>query len=198
MVQTINGALRRVPSWLVYLLGLIPLVLLIYDALMGNLGVDPTKKIERSLGDASIKLIILGLAITPLMKFARINMIKFRRAIGLLAFFYVLLHLLVWLVLDVQLWNQIWADIVKRPYITVGMAAFALMIPLAVTSNNWSIRKLGPSWRRLHRAVYVIGILGAVHFIMQAKGFQLEPIVYLAVILVLLALRVVKIPVRRG
>ncbi|MGV6839970.1 MAG: protein-methionine-sulfoxide reductase heme-binding subunit MsrQ [Planktomarina sp.] len=192
MVQSINGVLRRVPTWVVYLVGLIPLAFLINDAVAGNLGVDPTKKIERALGDVSIKLIIIGLTVTPLLKFARINLIKFRRAFGLLAFLYVTLHLLVWLVLDVQLISQIQADIIKRLYITVGMAAFVLMIPLAITSNIWSIRKLGPLWRKLHKATYVIALLGAVHFVMQAKGLQLEPLMYLGGIILLLGLRLVR------
>ena len=118
------------------------------------------------------------------------NLLRFRRAIGLLAFTYVALHLAVWLVLDVQIPAQIWADIVKRPYVTIGFVAFLLMIPLAVTSNNLSVRKLGPSWRRLHQLTYAVAVLGAVHFIWLSKGFQIEPLVYLGVILGLLALRV--------
>ena len=93
--------------------------------------------------------------------------------------------------LDVQDPARIWADIVKRPYITVGMAAFVLLIPLAATSNNLSVRKLGPTWRKLHKLVYPAAILGAVHFVMLAKGFQIEPLIYLAIIMVLLALRLI-------
>ena len=126
---------------------------------------------------------------TPLRKYLGVNLLKFRRAIGLLAFFYIVGHLLVWLVLDVQIMSQIIADIVKRPYITVGFTAFLMLIPLAVTSNTWSIRKLGPGWRKLHQFVYAAAILGALHFIMLVKGFQLEPYIYMAAILALLALR---------
>ncbi|MEL6380801.1 MAG: ferric reductase-like transmembrane domain-containing protein, partial [Pseudomonadota bacterium] len=100
------------------------------------------------------------------------------------------LHLLVWAVLDVQAVDRVIADIIKRPYITIGMAAFALMIPLAFTSNNRSVRWLGPVWRRLHLLTYPVAILAAVHFIWLSKGFQLEPLAYMAVILALLALRV--------
>ena len=92
--------------------------------------------------------------------------------------------------LDVQSPGRVWADILKRPYITIGMAAFVLMIPLALTSNNRSVRALGAAWRRLHLFTYPIAILAALHFIWLRKGFQLEPLVYLAVILGLLALRV--------
>ena len=139
-----------------------------------------------------LMFLIAGLAITPLRRVVGLNLIKFRRAIGLLTFYYVVCHLLVWLFLDVQIVSEIWADIIKRPYVTVGMLGFVLMVPLAVTSNNWSVRKLGPRWRSLHKVVYLIAVLGALHFIMLTKGFQLEPLIYMAVILGLLALRLPK------
>ena len=108
-----------------------------------------------------------------------------------MAFFYVSAHLLVWLVLDVQIVSQIWADILKRPYITVGMAAFVLMIPLAATSTNRAIRALGARWRKLHRLTYMVALLGALHFVMLVKGFQLEPLVYMGIVIGLLALRAI-------
>ena len=116
---------------------------------------------------------------------------KFRRMIGLLAFIYVTLHLTVWVVLDMSLlWGQMWADIWKRPYITIGMAGFLAMIPLAITSNNVSVRKVGAAgWRKLHKMTYLAAILGGVHYIWLVKGIQLEPLIYMAVILGLLALR---------
>src|SRR6056297_3641067 len=101
----------------------------------------------------------------------------------------VALQLLVCLVLDVQIPAQIWADIVKRPYVMVGFTAFLLMIPLALTSNDRSLRRLGPRWRQLHKLTYGVVVLGAVHFIWLSKGFQIEPLIYLAAILALLALR---------
>jgi sulfoxide reductase heme-binding subunit YedZ len=158
-------------------------------AATGGLGVEPIKALEHELGEIALQLLIIGLAITPLRRYLGLNLMKFRRAIGLLTFFYVVLHLLVWLFLDVQIASQIWADIQKRPYITIGMTAFALMIPLAVTSNNWSVRRLGPKWRSLHKMVYVIAVLGGLHFVMLTKGFQLEPLLYMAAIVGLLALR---------
>ena len=124
-------------------------------------------------------------------RFTGITLVRFRRALGLLTFYYVTCHLLVWLVLDVQLLGQIWKDIVKRPYITIGMAAFVLLVPLAATSGNWAIRRLGPArWRRLHQLSYVAAILGGVHFVMLSKGFQLEPLLYLAAVLGLVAARI--------
>ena len=107
-----------------------------------------------------------------------------------MAFAYILLHLLVWLVLDVQILSQIWKDILKRPYITVGMAGFLLLIPLIVTSNDWSIHTLGAhAWRRLHKLIYGAVLLGGLHFLMLVKGFQWEPILYLGGIAALLLLK---------
>ena len=190
--QHINQWARQIPSWVVYVLLLIPAPWFFYLGATGGLGVEPIKALEHEYGELALKLLVAGLAITPLRTHLGINLIKFRRAIGLMAFFYVSAHLLVWLVLDVQIVSQIWADILKRPYITIGMVGFILMVPLAVTSNNRSIRMLGPKWRQLHKLTYMVVLLGAVHFLMLVKGFQLEPILYLAVILVLLALRLPK------
>lgn len=189
VVERINSLARRVPTWAVYLAYGAPSVWLFYLGLTGGLGIEPIKALEHELGEIALQLLIIGLCITPLRRFLGVNLIKFRRAFGLLAFYYVCLHLLVWLVLDVQIPAQIWADIVKRPYVTIGFAAFLMLVPLAATSNNWSVRRLGPKWRQLHKLTYVVAILGAVHFIWLVKGFQIEPLVYLAVILGLLALR---------
>ena len=190
MIQTLNTLFRRLPVWPVYLLYMLPAPYAFWLALNGQYGVEPINRLEREYGEIALQLLIIGLCITPLRRYTGINLLKFRRAIGLVAFFYVTLHLLVWLLLDVQILSQIWADILKRPYITVGMAGFVLMLPLALTSNNGAVRRLGPAWRRLHRLTYGVAILGGLHFMMLSKGFQLEPLVYIFVILVLLAVRV--------
>lgn len=194
MRSRLNQLLRRVPTWVIYLLGALPAPWLFYQGLTGGLGVEPIKALEHEYGELALQLLVAGLAITPLRKHAGINLLKFRRSVGLLTFFYVTCHLLVWLVLDVQLLDQVIADILKRPYITIGMLGFALMLPLALTSNNWSIRRLGGKWRKLHKVTYLVGLLGAVHFIMLVKGIQLEPLIYLALISGLLLLR---LPTRR-
>ncbi|SMX46127.1 protein-methionine-sulfoxide reductase heme-binding subunit MsrQ [Actibacterium lipolyticum] len=185
----INATLRKVPAWPLYIVGPLPGLWVFWLGLTGGLGVEPIKALEHELGQFALKLLVVGLAITPLRRFAGLNLIKFRRAIGLLAFFYIVAHLAVWLFLDVQDGSLIWKDIVKRPYITIGMAAFVLMLPLALTSNNWSIRKLGPKWRQLHKLTYLAVPLGGIHFVMLVKGWQIEPLAYLFVILGLLALR---------
>ena len=197
LAQTVNGALRRVPTWPVYVLGALPPLWFLWLGLTGGLGVEPIKELEHRLGLLALQMMIATLAVTPLRRFTGVSLIRFRRALGLLTFYYRVCHLLVWLILDVGLLGQIWADIVKRPYITVGMAAFLLLVPLAATSSNRAIRWLGPQrWRRLHQLSYLAAILGAVHFVMLAKGFQIEPLAYLGAILVLLALRL-ELPGRR-
>lgn len=189
--QAINDKLRHVPTWPVYLVGLLVPGWYLYLGLTGGLGVEPIKELEHRLGELSLQMLIATLAVTPLRRFTGIVLVKFRRAMGLLTFYYISLHLLVWLVLDVQILSQIWADIVKRPYITIGMTAFLLLIPVALASNNFSIRRLGPlRWRRLHQMSYVAAILGAVHFILLVKGWQIEPFLYLGAIVGLLAARI--------
>ncbi|MGH1412231.1 MAG: protein-methionine-sulfoxide reductase heme-binding subunit MsrQ [Pelagimonas sp.] len=190
MIDRINAFARKLPTWVVYLLGVLPAPWLVYLGATGGLGVEPIKALEHELGELALQLLIVGLAITPLRRYAGINLLKFRRAIGLLAFFYVALHLTVWMVLDVQTLSRIWADILKRPYITVGMLGFAAMIPLALTSNNWSVRRLGPKWRSLHKLTYLAALAGGVHYLLLVKGWQIEPLIYMAVIAGLLTMRV--------
>lgn len=196
MIDRMNSAFRLVPVWFLYLLGALYPIWLLYLGLAGGLGPDPVKVLEHALGERALQLLLLGLAVTPLRRFLRLNLLRFRRAIGVLAFSYVMLHLLVWLVLDVQILGQILTDIAKRPYITIGMAAFVLLLPLALTSNNASVRRLGRKWVRLHLLTYPAVFLGGLHYAMLAKGFQLEPLVYLSVILALLAARLPKVAKR--
>ena len=191
LVQSLNGSLRRFPTWPVYVIGALPPLWYLYLGFTGGLGVEPIKELEHRLGLLGLQMLIVTLAVTPLRRFTGISLLKFRRALGLLAFYYITCHLLVWLVLDVQILSEIWADIVKRPYITIGMAGFVLLLPLAVTSNNWSVRRMGaPSWRRLHQLSYLAAILGAVHFVMLVKGWQIEPLLYLGAVIGLLLARI--------
>jgi sulfoxide reductase heme-binding subunit YedZ len=194
--QRVNVALSKLPAWPLYILGALPPFWFLYLGLTGGLGFEPIKELEHRIGELALQMLIAVLAVTPLRQWTGINLVKFRRALGLLTFYYVTCHLAVWFFLDVKILSEIWADILKRPYITVGMLAFTLMLPLALTSNNWSIRRLGPkSWRRLHQLTYAAGILGAVHFVMLVKGFQIEPLIYLGIVAALLAARM-KMPRR--
>ena len=188
----INAAARRVPPGAIYALALLPLAWLVGAAATGGLGIDPVKEMEHRLGLWGLQLLVAGLCVTPLRRFAGVNLIRFRRAIGLVAFAYILLHLLVWLVLDMGLlWEQALKDIVKRPYVTMGMAGFAALVPLAATSNDGSLRRLGPvRWRRLHRLTYLAALAGGVHYLWLVKSWPLEPFLYLGAILALLGLRV--------
>lgn len=186
-----NDVMRKVPPWVLYPLGLVPLAVLAGQAFTGGLGIDPVKALEQQLGLHGLQLLIAGLLVTPLRRWTGINLIRFRRAIGLLAFLYVALHLMVWVFLDLQLrWSEIAADLVKRPYVIVGMLGFAGMVPLAVTSNNLCIRRMGAvAWMRLHRLTYLVVFAGALHYLLLAKVWLAEPLIYAAAAFVLVGLR---------
>jgi methionine sulfoxide reductase heme-binding subunit len=189
--QDINQALRRVPAWPLYLAGLVPLALLVVQAVTGDLGVDPVKALEHALGEWGLKFMVAGLCISPLRWATGVSLIRYRRAIGLLAFFYVALHLTTWVVLDLQFrWAEIGADLYKRPYIIIGMVGFLALLPLAVTSNNLSVRRMGAAaWQKLHKLTYVAALAGALHYMVLVKAWPLEPMLYLGAVVGLLALR---------
>ncbi|WP_347138044.1 protein-methionine-sulfoxide reductase heme-binding subunit MsrQ [Paracoccus sp. SSK6] len=188
----VNGWLRRIPVWALWLGGLIPLALLVWDTLAGGLGIDPIRDIEHRLGRTALYFLVASLAVTPVLRITGISVMRFRRALGLLCFTYAGLHVLAWAVMDMALlWTAMAKDVVKRPYLVFGMAAFVMLLALAVTSNAASIRRMGvPGWRRLHRLVYVAGPLVTLHWVWELKTFPVEPVLWLAAILVLLGLRV--------
>jgi len=189
LIDTLNSLARRIPVWSVYLLLALPIPWFFYQGLNGGLGRDPVKGLEHLYGLWALRLLIAGLIVTPLRRTLGLNLLRFRRAIGVMTFVYALAHLTVWAALDVQALSRVWADVLKRPYITIGMAGFLCLIPLAATSNNWSLRKLGARWRKLHRLTYAAALLAALHFLWLAKGFQLEPLIHAAVISALLIYR---------
>lgn len=192
MRAALNGWLRRIPVWAVWLGGLLPLTLLVWDTLTGGLGIDPIRDIEHRLGRTALYILIAGLAVTPLLRITGISLMRFRRALGLLCFTYAGLHVLSWAVMDMALmWGAMGRDVVKRPYLVFGMAAFLMLLALAVTSNNAAIRRMGAlSWRRLHRLVYLAAPLVTLHWIWALKTFPLEPALWLAAILLLLGIRI--------
>ncbi|SFA55463.1 sulfoxide reductase heme-binding subunit YedZ [Paracoccus halophilus] len=190
MVSSLNRRLRQLPVWAVWLAGLIPLALLVLDTLQGNLGVDPVRDIQQRLGRTGIYFLIATLSVTPLLRLTRLNLMRFRQALGLICFTYVGCHLIAWIVFDMAfLWRQIVQDVVKRPYLVFGMLGFVMLLALAVTSNRYSIRRMGANWRRLHRLVYPAAILVAVHWVWALKVWESWPLTILLVILLLLAQR---------
>ncbi|MBB3018005.1 sulfoxide reductase heme-binding subunit YedZ [Microvirga lupini] len=191
--------LPQVPKILVYIVGFIPAVWLFYAGITDQLGADPMRVLEQELGEWALRFLIATLTITPLRQLFSINLLRYRRAIGLLAFYYAALHLTTYLVLDQGLdMAAIVADIVKRPYITIGMATFVVLVPLAVTSNNAAIRHMGgQAWAKLHRLVYVAAIGAVLHFILVVKSWPPEPLVYAAIVAVLLGYRLVRSLVKK-
>jgi sulfoxide reductase heme-binding subunit YedZ len=168
----------------IYVLGMVPAATNFYLGVTDQLGADPQKSLE-------LRFLILSLSITPLRRLGGPNLVRYRRALGLLAFYYAALHLTVYTVLDQGLdLAAIGADIVKRPYITVGMLAFVIIVPLAATSNAPMIRRLGGArWQRLHRFVYAAAAAAAVHFVMVVKSWSAEPLIYAGVVAALLLFR---------
>ena len=178
----------------VWLLCLTPAALLLHRALTDRLGANPIEFITLETGFWSLTLLMVTLAITPLRRITGWNrIIQLRRPIGLFAFFYVVLHFLTYVTLDRFFdFSTIAEDIAKRPYITVGFAAFLLLIPLAVTSTKGWIRRLGKRWQLLHRAIYLSAALGVLHFYWKksAKADIFEPLLFAAILAVLLTARI--------
>jgi sulfoxide reductase heme-binding subunit YedZ len=188
--SVVAAGVRRFSYPAVYVIGLVPAVWTFHLAVTDQLGADPLKVLERSLGLWSLRFLIAGLAITPLRRFANVNLIRYRRPVGLLAFAYAVLHVTVYVWMDQGLdAAAIWKDIVKRPYITVGLLAFLILLPLAATSNSFSIRWLGPAWQRLHRWVYLAAAAAALHFAMLVKSLTAEPLIYAGLVCGLLVIR---------
>jgi sulfoxide reductase heme-binding subunit YedZ len=188
---------RRRLAWLkggVIAVSLTPLALLVARAAgYGSLGANPVQALQHTLGITALNLLLVTLAITPLRRLTGLNwLVGLRRALGLLAFAYALLHALSYIVLDRRLdWPSLIVDVVERPWITVGFLALLLLVPLAVTSTNAMQRRLGKRWRSLHRSIYLIGILGVLHFFLQVKLDTSEPLLYALILAALLGFRVV-------
>ena len=193
----VAAARRRWMHVLVVAAALVPLAVLVADALRDRLGANPIETITHRTGDWTIRLLLTTLAVSPLRRITGWNwLIGYRRTVGLMAFSYACLHFLTNLVLDQGFPIQgfaityVWEDIAKRPYITVGFTAFVLLIPLAITSTkNW-VRRLGRRWTLLHRSIYVAGALGVLHYLWLIKGERPTAVYYALVLVTLLAVRV--------
>lgn len=176
------------------MLSALPFLALLWLVADGGLGANPIRAATHYTGLWAIRFLVLALAVTPAMRLTgRKRLLRFRRMIGLFAFFYAALHMLIYFVLDhFFYWDTIAKDLAKRPFIMIGMATFLILAALAATSTNGMIRRLGGRrWRNLHRLVYAAGIGAAIHFTMAAKADRTEPLIYLAIILALLLLRLV-------
>ena len=181
---------------LVFVLCLVPLALIAYDALYDRLGAEPVEALSRRTGDWTLRLLLLTLAVTPLRRLTGWHgLMRWRRMLGLYSFFYACLHLSVYLVLDQGLdWAFIWEDVNEHLWVWMGVLAFALLLPLALTSSNAAVRRLGGArWRRLHRLVYPAAAAAVVHFLWLVKSDLREPLLYGLILAVLLGLRL-----RRG
>jgi len=176
---------------LVFVACLIPLGYIGWAFSMDQLGANPIEEVIHQTGDWTLRFLLITLSLTPLRSLTGSGKwLQFRRMIGLYAFFYATLHLLSYVVLDQFFdWPEILKDIIKHPYITVGFLAWLLMIPLAVTSTKGMMKRLGRRWKQLHRLVYVIAILGIIHFTWLVKADYQEPLIYGLILSLLLGLR---------
>jgi sulfoxide reductase heme-binding subunit YedZ len=184
----------RLVSWAVWVACAAPLLWFVVQGFTGDLGANPIQYVLRQLGVWALRFICVSLAITPAARLLKAPvLIRYRRRIGLWAFAYVCLHLSTYIGVDqVFDWSTIGKDIAKRPYITIGMAAFAMLLPMAITSADKLRRKLGPKrWKRLHQLIYLIAPMGVVHYFLLVKADHRPPLIYGAVVLVLLAWRAV-------
>lgn len=178
---------------IVFLAALVPLALLVWDALHNNLGANPIEEITHQTGLWTLILLLVTLGITPLRRFTGINwLIQYRRMVGLFAFFYGCLHLTTYLWLDQSFdFSAIIKDVYKRPFITAGFTGFVLMVPLALTSTQGWIRRLGKRWQLLHRLIYISAAAGVTHFIWLVKKDLREPLIYATIFGALMLIRVV-------
>tara|TARA_Y100001949_G_scaffold52988_1_gene44617 strand:+ start:144 stop:722 length:579 start_codon:yes stop_codon:yes gene_type:complete len=176
----------------VFVLSTIPFVLIVYKIFYNKLGPEPVKEITHFTGEWTLIFICLTLAMSPLKRFTNFNFwIKIRRMLGLFVFFYASLHLLTYVGIDYRFSLQpIFDDVVKKKYIFVGFAAWILLIPLTITSSQKMMFLLKQNWKKLHRLIYVIAILGSLHFIWLSKTIYFKPLIYFVLITVLLVLRI--------
>lgn len=186
--------IRFVWKPVVFALCLLPGVLVVTDTfeITGSLGANPIEEIQDRLGNWGLRFIMIALAVTPMRRLSGWNWLpRFRRMLGLFAFFYVLLHFLAWLILDQGiLWSAILEDIVERPFITLGFAALVILTAMTVTSTNGMRRRLGNRWQQLHYGAYIAGILGVWHYWWQVKKDIQEPLIYAAILSILLGFRI--------
>ncbi|MBS1102640.1 protein-methionine-sulfoxide reductase heme-binding subunit MsrQ [Gluconobacter sp. Dm-62] len=185
-----GSALKRYWRLILYPIGMMPAAWLVWQGQHGDLGADPVNVFERSLGLWAFRFLLVCLALAPMRRFTGINLLRYRRLAGLLAFFYASLHLLAYVGLDHGFdWTVLWTDITHRYFIILGMSALILLIPLALTSNALSMRWLKRRWKLLHRLIYPAAILAGIHFFMSFKTLNGVSAPYLGVLALLLLSR---------
>lgn len=190
---TLSKRAQSLSIWALYVVGLVPAAWYFWLGATGKLPGDPVKIFERFLGLWALRFLIAGLFVTPLRDLTRFNLLRYRRALGLLAFYYVAMHFAVYLILDQSLMlSAVVDDVLKRPFIMLGMAGLVLLIPLALTSSNAAIRKLGSRWGQLHKLVYAVAAAGALHYALSVKVLTAEQYIYLALVILLLAYRLIR------
>lgn len=185
--------IARLAHPIIIVLALLPAARIVAQIFLGGLGANPIEEIQHRTGDWTLNFLVLTLAVTPLRRlFGWGWLVPFRRTFGLIAFFYATTHLLNYMVVDLFFdWGEIAEDILERPYITIGMAAFAAMLPLALTSTKGSIRRLGGRrWNRLHQLIYPIAVAGAVHYWLSVKADISRPLIYVLLFSLLFAARI--------
>ena len=177
---------------IIFILSTIPFLFITYKIFFNKLGPEPVKEITHFTGEWTLIFICLTLSMSPLKKLTNINYwVKVRRMFGLFVFFYASMHLLTYVGIDYRFsWQPIFDDVVKKKYIFVGFAAWVLLIPLTITSSQKMMLLLKQNWKKLHRLIYVIAILGSLHFIWLSKSIYFKPLFYFVIITVLLALRI--------
>ncbi len=171
-----------------FILCLVPLSSLVWRAFYGDLGANPIETITFFTGDWTLRFLLITLSISPLRQwFGLTGLLRFRRMLGLYVFFYACCHFSIWFIFDHALdFTDMFEDVVERPYITLGFSALMLLIPLAVTSNNAMLKKLGKRWKKLHKLTYLILVLGVLHYLWLVKADYLEPGIYAVFAVILL------------
>tara|TARA_B100000780_G_scaffold209474_1_gene149548 strand:+ start:264 stop:830 length:567 start_codon:yes stop_codon:yes gene_type:complete len=176
----------------IFFLSLLPILIILYQIIFNELGPEPIKRITHVTGEWTIRFIIITLAMTPLQKITKLNFwITYRRMFGLFVFFYASAHMMTYVGLDYRFdWSSILNDILKKKFIFVGFLAWLLLVPLAFTSSKRMIRILRDKWKKLHKLIYLISLLGVIHFLWLVKIVTAEPLIYFMIIIILLTLRI--------
>ena len=196
-VSRVNYFLDHVPIWIIYLVGFFPFLLVSFLLLIDKVGPDPLRVLEHKTGIWSLNFLILVLSISLFENFFNLRLLRFRRCLGLLAFYYTFIHLMIYIFLDRQLnFFEIFNDIIKRPYIFFGFLAFIFFLPLVFTSNNFSKRFLGiKTWLKIHVLVYFVAIFSIIHYILLVKSYPLQPIILSFLVFFLIIMKIKKIKI---